>query len=146
MTIAGRKATLLMAALIVSVCANLLLGGLMLGQEWRSGHRRSPQERALERLVETLPADAQKAVRDRFAAHGDDIGREIGELRAARKGVAQLLGRPEVSGEQLATALADLRRQSTEVQEAVHGVLVEAATQMPADVRRQWQPRWWSIR
>ena len=145
MTVTGRKGTMLVAALIVSICANVLVAGLAVGQGWWRPRPRWGAERAFERLVEPLPDPTRSAVQGRFATR-DDIRQRLAELRRVRTAAAGMLGRPEISAEQLAAALADVRRRSTEVQEATHQVIVEAAAELPPDVRRQWQPPWWTIR
>ena len=145
MIVTGRKGTLLVAALIVSVCANVLVAGLAVGQAWWRPRPRWGAERAFERLVEPLPEPTRAAVQERFAARGD-MRQRVAELRRVRTRAAEMLSKPEVSPEQLAAALAEVRRRSTEVQEATHQVIVEAVAALPPDVRRQWQPPWWTIR
>lgn len=146
MILSGRKAALLVGALILSVCINMLAAGLILGKGWGTPRSKRGGEHAVERLLETLPEQTRAAARSRFEAHRPELRDRLSAVREARKNVAALLGRPEVSREQLDAALAELRSRSADAQQVVHQAMVEAAADMPPEARRQWQPRWWSIR
>ena len=141
---------MLVTVLIVSLCVNLLIAGLIVGRVagWFGEHdrkRRGP-ERAIERLVSTLPEEARPPVQARFVAREGEIRDRLAARHEARQRVASLLGQPNAPREELSDALAAVRLRSAAVQEVVHAALADAAAEMPPDVRSRWQPRWWEIR
>jgi uncharacterized membrane protein len=141
MTITGRKATLLVGALIASVCLNIAAGATW-GARVAKGHPDRSHEFGVGRLIKSAPDEAQPTLHARFEEHRPELTDRILAVRAARRVVSMLLRNGPADAAALDAAFAELRRRSDDVQTLVHTALIEAAIDMPPDVRARWSESW----
>jgi len=141
MTITGRKAVLLVGALIASVCLNIAAAATW-GARLAQGHPNRSHEFGVGRLIKSAPDEAQPALHARFEEYRPELGERIRAVREARRAVSMLLRDDPADPAALDAAFADLRRKSDDVQSLVHAALIEAATDMPPEVRARWAESW----
>lgn len=141
MTVTGRKATLLVGALIVSVCLNLFGIAAWATHELKHGSHRSSGY-GIGRLVHSAPEEARETIKAQFEAAKPEIRERVKAVRKARADIARLMSDPNVDSAALETAFADLRRHVGEVEVLVHHTLIEAIVKIPADVRSRWAEDW----
>ena len=132
MTFTGRTGTALLAALIVSLCVNLLLAGLVAGAHW---HDRGPWWR-------DIPEEARPVMKQVFEAHKAEFDAYREKVQQARQRVADVLKADPVDQAQLDQALSALSQQSQAMQQFGHRVMVEMAQKLPPDVRSEMADRW----
>lgn len=141
MTVSGRKAAILVGALIASLCLNLFVAAAWTVREARgSAHR--PAGHGIERLIRTAPPDVRAAIKPRFDAARPVIRDRIGEAIAARRELAALMRAPEVDPAALNEGFAKLRQKGDAVETLVQETLVEALAAMPAETRTRWADAW----
>ncbi|MDF1585880.1 periplasmic heavy metal sensor [Marinimicrococcus flavescens] len=139
MTIRGRWAWALLALLVLSLGANLLVAGISAGRHFAgprvmgAHHGRS--------LAGGLPEEAREAVREAFAERGPELRRRIAATREASERALELLRAPELDEAALAAAFATLRARSGDAQALVHEALAEGARNLPPGARAEWRPR-----
>src|SRR5262245_16377743 len=122
MTFTGRTGTALLAALIVSLCVNLLLGGLMVGGRWHGDHGRW---RSPEAFLERFPEEARPIVKGVFDAHKADFDAHRDQVQEAREKVAALMKADVIDRGQLDLALAELQQRTQAMQQFGHQVMIE---------------------
>ena len=132
MTFTGRSGTALLAALIVSLCVNLLLAGIIIGGRW---HHPAPWWRE-------IPEQARPVMKQVFESHKAEFRTRLDAVRQARETVAGLVKADPIDQAKLDQALADLAQQSQAMQQFGDNIMVEAAKQLPPDVRQQMVDRW----
>jgi uncharacterized membrane protein len=132
MTFTGRTGTALLAALIVSLCVNLLMAGIMIGGRW---HHPAPWWRE-------IPEEARPVMKQVFESNRAEFKTRLGAVRQARETVAGLLKADPIDQARLDQALAELSQQSQAMQQFGDNIMVEAAKQLPTDVRQQMVDRW----
>ena len=132
----------LLAALVLSLAANLFVAGLVAGGRFAEDEppRGSLIDRAISRFSQNLPPDGQQAVRAAFVAHQAQILDEVHKLREARRTVSKLIQAPTIDKAALEQALAHLRDETAATQNVFHQALVDATVAMPAGVRAGWWP------
>ena len=134
MTLTGRTGTAVVAALIVSLCVNLLLAGVMLGGRWHDGPR--------HRFLDSVPEQAKPLVKEVFESHKAEFDKRRDAIRQARMKVADLLKADPIDQAQLDLALAELSQQSQAMRQFGLQVMVEIAQKLPPDLRRQMADQW----
>ena len=138
MTITGRKATALVAALILSASLNVFAAAAWGTHELWAEPRRS----GFGRLVRSAPAEAQETVEARFEAIKPDMQERIAAVRAARADIARLMRDPDTDPAALDAAFAELRARRDSIEILVHRTLVEAMAEMPPEIRGRWAEEW----
>jgi Spy/CpxP family protein refolding chaperone len=132
MTFTGRKGTALLAALIVSLCVNLLLAGVMIGGRW---HHDGPWWRQ-------VPEEARPVMKQAFEAHKAEFDAHRDAVRRARQKVADILKADPIDQAALDQALAELSQQSQSIRELGNTMMVEVAKQLSPELRAQMADRW----
>ena len=138
MTFTGRTGTALLVALIVSLCLNLLLGGLLIGGRWHGDHGRWHRGDFLMRF----PEEARPIVKGVFDAHKADFDAHRQEVADARQKVAELMKADVIDRAQLDVALAELQQRTQTMQQFGHQVMIEVAEKLPPELRREMADRW----
>ena len=132
MTFTGRTGTALLAALIVSVCVNLLLGGVMIGGRL---HHDGPWWR-------NVPEEARPVMRQTFESHKAEFDARRDAARQARQKVADILKADPIDQAALDQALAELSQQSQSIMQLGNTMMVEVAKQLSPDLRAQVADSW----
>jgi Spy/CpxP family protein refolding chaperone len=132
MTFTGRKGTALLVALIVSVCVNLLLAGVMVGGRWHHG---GPWWRE-------IPEEARPIMKQAFESHKAEFDARRDAVRQARQKVADILKAEPIDQAALDQALVELSQASQSIQQLGNTMMVEVAKQLSPDLRAQMADRW----
>ena len=132
MTFTGRKGTALLAALIVSVCVNLLLAGVMIGGRW---HGPAP-------WWMNVPEEARPIMKQAFESHKAEFDAHRDAVQQARQKVADILKKDPIDQAGLDQALAELSQQSQAIRELGNTMMVEVAKQLSPDIRAQMADSW----
>lgn len=141
MTITGRKATLLVGALILSACLNVFAAAAWGTHAFRQDRHGSPGF-GIGRLVRSAPEEARETIQARFDAARPEISRRVDAVREARADVGRVLSDPAAGRAELEAAFAELRRRGEEVEVLVHGTLLDALGEMPGETRSRWAEAW----
>ena len=135
MTFTGRKGTALLAALIVSVCVNLLLAGVMIGGRWHDGPRwRGP--------FANVPEEARPVMKAVFDSRKAEFDAQREKVREARQKVADILKADPIDQAKLDQALSELLQQSQAIQKLGHQVMIEVAQKLTPEQRQQMADSW----
>lgn len=140
MTLTGRTGTLVVIAAIVSLCVNLLLVGVMVGDRWHGGPGRHGHWAS--RMMENVPEDARPLIKQVFESHKAEFEAERERVEQARLKVAEILKAETIDRAQLDQALAELMQRSQSIQKFGYQVLVEVAEKLPPETRREIADRW----
>jgi uncharacterized membrane protein len=140
MTLTGRTGTLVVIAAIVSLCVNLLLVGVMVGDRWHGGPGRHGYWAS--RMMENVPEDARPLIKQVFESHKAEFEAERERVEQARLKVAEILKAETIDRAQLDQALAELMQRSQSIQRFGHQVLIEVAEKLPPETRREIADRW----
>lgn len=140
MTLTGRTGTLVVIAAIVSLCVNLLLVGVMVGDRWHGGPGRHGSWAS--RMMENVPEDARPLIKQVFESHKAEFEAERERVEQARLKVAEILKADTIDRAQLEQALAELMERSQSIQKFGYQVLVEVAEKLPPETRREIADRW----
>jgi uncharacterized membrane protein len=132
MTFTGRKGTALLVALIVSVCANLLLAGVMIGGRW---HGPGP-------WWKDIPEEARPIMKQAFESHKAEFDAHRQAVQQARQKVANILKADPIDQAALDQALAELSEKSQTIRQLGNTMMVEVAKQLSPDLRAQMADRW----
>jgi Spy/CpxP family protein refolding chaperone len=132
MTFTGRTGTVLLTALIVSVCVNLLLAGVMIGGRW---HGPGP-------WWKDVPEEARPIMKQAFEAHKAEFDARRDAVRQARQKVADILKADPIDQAALDQALAELLQQSQSIQQLGNTMMVEVAKQLSPELRAQMADSW----
>jgi Spy/CpxP family protein refolding chaperone len=141
MTFTGRTGTALLIAVIVSLCLNLLLGGLLVGgrwhdRPWRDGHHGEGS------FLMRFPEEARPIVKGVFDAHKAEFDAHRKQVEEARQKVAELMKADVIDRAQLDLALAELQQRTQTMQQFGHQVMIEVAQKLPPELRREMADRW----
>lgn len=143
MTLSGRSATITVVALVLSVCLNVFVAGLIAGRV--TGVDRSANSQpsgGLERFIATVPEDGRPVMRQAFR----DNRRRLQELylavRDARDDAAAIVGAESFDHEAFEAAMAIVRTRTKALETEVHGVIGEALGRLPAELRAKMADRW----
>ena len=142
MTIGGKWAVALLVALVLSLGANLFLGGLFAGGALRGGDQVRPA-RALAAFMRSLPEEARPVFRETFRERRPELRARIRAMAEARGEVADLLAREDLDRVRLEAAFAQLRSRTTAVQAMLHEIVADSLMKLPPEVRAKWRP-WWA--
>ena len=141
MIIRGKWAIALLTALLLSVAANLFLGGLFAGGALYQARQPGPV-RAIAAFVQKLPEAARPVVRDAFLSRRSELRERFVAVAAARREVGRILAEEELDRARLDAAFVEVRARTAAMQALLHEVLAEAIAELPPEVRAEWQPRW----
>ena len=132
MTFTGRTGTALLTALIVSLCVNLLLAGVMIGGRW---HGPGP-------WWKDVPEEARPIMKQAFESHKAEFDARRDAVRQARQKVADILKADPIDQAALDQALVELSRASQSIQQLGNTMMVEVAKQLSPDLRAQMADSW----
>lgn len=139
MTLTGRKGTIAVVALIASVCLNLALAGVMIGQRWHGWDGpRGPSGW----LMRGVPEEARPVVQGIIDANEAEFEAKRAVVAETRQRVAALLQADTVDQAQLEAALADMQSQIGEVFKLGQKVMVDVALQLTPEQRKEWAKKW----
>ena len=132
MTFTGRTGTALLAALIVSLCVNLLLAGVMIGGRWHHG---GPWWRE-------IPDEVRPVMKQTFEANKAEFDARRDAVQQARQKVADVLKADPIDQAKLDQALAELSQQNQSMEQFTQQVMIQVAKQLSPDLRAQMVDRW----
>ncbi len=139
MTLTGRTGTVVVVALIASLCVNLLLAGMTLGERWHDG----PRHRFFGGpMMMGVPEEARPLMKQVFESHKPEFDTHLDAIRQARMKVADVLKADTIDQAQLDQALAELSQRSQAMRQFGLQVMVEIAQKLPPDVRREMADQW----
>lgn len=143
MTLSGRTGTAVLVALVVSVCLNVFVAGLIAGRATgiRPGPER-PSGGGLERFMATVPAEARPVIRRALRENRGGLQGMVAEVREARQDAAAIVAREPFDEAGFEAAMAAVRARSEALQATVHGVIAEALADLPPEVRGEMAERW----
>ncbi len=139
MTLTGRKGTVVVVALAVSVCVNLLLAGMMAGQRWHGGPGRMGM---FGGPLRDMPEAAQPLVKDVLDANRAEFDARREAVDQARQQIAALLQADTIDQTQLEAALGDMQGRMADMFQLGQKVMVDVALKLPPDLRRDWAKKW----
>ncbi len=144
MTLSGRTGTAVLVALVVSVCLNVFVAGLIAGRATgiRPGPDRAASGGGLERFMATVPAEARPVIRRALRENRGGLQGMVAEVRAARQDAAAIVAREPFDEAAFEAAMAAVRARSEALQATVHGVIAEALADLPPEVRGEMAERW----
>ncbi len=122
-------AIILGAILVVSLGANLFLGGLMTGAKRHGGRP------TLGRIAKTMSDDSRLILRSELRERRPLMRERIAAVRTARREVGNALRAETFDAAALDRALAEVRLRGAAVQEIVHRTMAAAAARLPAEER-----------
>jgi Spy/CpxP family protein refolding chaperone len=132
MTFTGRTGTALLVALVVSVCVNLLLAGVMIGGRWHHG---GP-------WWHEIPEQARPVMKQTFEANKPEFDARRDAVQQARQKVADVLKVDPIDQAKLDQALAELSQQNQAMEQFTQQVMIQVARQLPPELRAQMADRW----
>jgi uncharacterized membrane protein len=134
---APKLSTRVRIVLAVSLAANLLLAGFVVGQVIHHPWREHGGQLTIERLTGKMPPEVRDVVRASLRERRPEIANKVAAVREARAEVRAAIGAEPFDPARLAAAFAAVRERSRAVQEDVQSAAVEAIAKLPSDVRRK---------
>lgn len=129
-----------LAALALSLLANLFLAGLLLGQ--RANPDAAPARLALRAMLADTPPELRTQLRRSLFAERRALGAELRGAAQARQRIAALLEAPEPQREELEAAFAALQARHAASQRLLHGAFIDAILASDAQTRQRWAQSW----
>ena len=124
--------------LVVSLAANLFLGGMLAGRWFRSAPASfEPGAFSVMRMRRALGPEASPVVDRVWARHQADIADRMRAAADARDRATRSLRADPFDPAKAAADLAEFRARAGEVQQAMHGAVVELAADLTPDQRRR---------
>ena len=124
-------------AIVLLLAGNLFMAGILLGHGLFGGAGDAP-DAPLARFLRTVPTEARPVLRAVLLDHREELREQFGDLVSARGVMTDLLAAPQLDDAAITEAMSDLRAATAELQAVLHGLLLEAARRLPADVRAEW--------
>lgn len=138
MTLTGRKGTIVVVALIASVCINLALAGMMAGQHWHGDGPRGPAAW----LLRGMPDAARPAAEQIIAASEADFAAKRASVQESRQRVAELLQADTVDRAQLDAALGEMQARLGDMFQLGQKLTADVAMQLTPEQRKEWAKKW----
>ena len=138
MTLTGRKGTIVVVALIVSICLNLAAAGLMIGHRWHDG----PGRGGMWGAMRGVPEEAQPLVKQAFDANRPEFDAKRAAVDEARQRIATVLQADTIDQAALDAAIADMQARMSEMFQVGQKVMVDVARKLPPEVRKEWAKKW----
>ncbi len=154
-TIEAKAGKWLMLALLISVGANMFMGGLLAGRYAHSGPEPAPLAGpgplppgppgqpdgplagAIRRIAATLPDDQRAVFEQAFVSRRRDIAQASFALRDARLRLRDALTAEPFDRARVDQGFAELRRRNDELQRVLHDAATEGAATLPVEARRR---------
>ena len=137
MTLTGRKGTIVVVALIVSVCINLAAAGLAIGHRWHDG-----PGRGMWGMMRGVPEEAQPLVKEIFDANRAEFDAKRAAVDEARQRVAAILQADAIDRAELDIAFAGMQQRLGEMFQMGQKVIGDVAQKLPPDIRKEWAKKW----
>lgn len=126
----------LVAALIISLAANLALAGFVAGRLSGSGPVPAfDPSLALFRMLRDLPEERREQLRPSLHEHFRSMRGDLRDLRRAQRRIDSALTAGQFDAEALSAALDDFRRALLDNQRDNHAMLVRVASTMSVEER-----------
>lgn len=139
MTLTGPKGTVVVVALIVSVCLNLALAGVMIGHRWQSWDGpRGPSAW----LMRGMPEEARPMVKEIIDANQAEFEAKRAMVAETRQRIAALLQDDAVDQAQLEAALGQMQSQMQEMFQLGQTLMVQVALKLTPEQRKEWAQKW----
>jgi Spy/CpxP family protein refolding chaperone len=139
MTLTGRKATIVVVALIASVCLNLALAGMMVGHRWHGWDGpRGPSSW----LMRGVPEEARPVVEEVVKARQAEFDAKRAVVAESRKRIAVLLQADTVDQAALEAALAEMQARLGEMFQLGQKMMVDVALKLTPEQRKEWAEKW----
>ncbi len=143
------KSKWLIVVLVVSLAANLLLAGYLLGQGSQPRFTGDPT-RMFPRWVRTLPEARQQELRPSVREHLRAMRKPVRGMRRQQQALQSAITAEPFDATALTAVLAQLRTQNQQAQQASHLAFVKFVTELTAaerqalvtDLRTPTSPRW----
>ncbi len=144
MTLSGRTGTAVVVALILSVCLNVFVAGLIAGRVTSGAGTpvRANNGGGLERFMATVPSEARPVLRRAFRENRGGLQGMVAAVREARQEAAAIVAREPFDQAAFEAAMAAVRGRSEELQAAVHGIIGEALSDLSPELRGEMAERW----
>lgn len=143
MTLSGRAATLTLIALVLSVCLNVFVAGVVAGRVSSSGPQPDRADGGgLERFMATVPAEARPVIRRALRENRRDLQGLVAAVRDARQDAAEVVATEPFDQAGFEAAMAGVRDRSEALQAAVHAIIAEALDGLPPELRAEMAERW----
>ena len=137
MTLTGHKGTIVVVALIVSVCINLAAAGLAIGHRWHDG-----PGRGMWGMMRNVPEEAQPLVKEVFDANRAEFDAKRAAADEARQRVAAILQADTIDRAELDIAFAGMQQRLGEMFQMGQKVIGDVAQKLPPDIRKEWAKKW----
>ena len=139
MTIRGPFAAILLALLLVSLAANLVIAGFMVA------HIAGPRpggdiERIVALGVRAFPPEIGRDIMDQVRAHRPEFRVRLDAVEAARQRMFEAMRADPFDRAALDAAFADVRSTTNDVQAIGQNIAADAIAQAPANVRQRIRP------
>lgn len=139
MTLSGRKGTIVVVALVASICVNLLLAGMMAGQHWQGGPGRMGM---FGGVLRDMPEEARPLVKEVLDANRAEFDARRAAADEARQRVAAVLQADAIDQAQLDAALGEMQLRMADLYQQGQQVMVEVAQKLPPELRKDWAKKW----
>lgn len=153
-TIDAKAGKWLILALLISVGANMFMGGLLAGryahpgpepapsngvgpQPGGAGQPEPPIAGAIRRIAASLPDDQRAVFEQAFVNRRRDIAQATFGLRDARLRLRDALTAEPFDRARIDQGFAELRRRNDELQHVLHDAATEGASTLPVEARRR---------
>lgn len=131
---ARRWIALLGTLLLLSLAANIFMGGLMLGRGAGDGVGAGLRV-GMQRMMRALPDADRDTVKAILDVRRADLEQKFADLRSARQVAAKLLRDGAFDATAFAAAEQDAREKSYALQDAIRDLVVEAVPQLTPEGR-----------
>ncbi len=135
------RSWLLPAGLLVSLAFNVFLGSALVGRYAHDQSRGDSSFIGFRQFADALPAPAREKVRESFRARRAELRQERGDLRNARDQVMRALAADPYDAAVARSAFERLRNASIDMSRVAQEAIVEAAGNLPAELRRDLAER-----
>jgi uncharacterized membrane protein len=131
-----RSARGLATLLVVSVAANLFLGGVLAGRLTGQAGQESPTRRSIQAMLAALPEDKRALVREEIRAVLPQVREQFAALQAARAALAGELVKTAPDAAALERGFAEVRSRGAAIQAAFQQAIARAAPSLTQEERR----------
>ena len=139
----GRTATATIVALVLSVCLNVFVAGLIAGRAIRGDAPPSQNiGGGLERFMATVPAEARPVIRQALRDNRSGLQELVAGVRRARQDAASVVAIEPFDRAAFEAALATVRDGSRALEAAVHGIIAVAIDELSPELRAEMAERW----
>jgi hypothetical protein len=139
-TIRGPLAWVFAVVLLLSVAANLLIAGLVLGRLHGPPLPDGDFQHVLSMVVRPFPPEIQQSILTAAAADREELNQQYDALQAARRRAFDAMRADPFDRAALDSAHADFRNGAEAMQQRIQNLEADAIAKAPADVRQKIRP------